>query len=78
MCRVLLNIAKRTFNCSRVRVEIEGVRKGFFTDGATFGLEAFLLEVGMRNVNKILIETKVQRSVNIWHVARLALSPRTN
>lgn len=39
MCRVLLNIAKRTFNCSRVRVEIEGVREGLFTEGVPFVIE---------------------------------------
>lgn len=57
--KVLLDIEKGEVNCSRVRIEVEGVREGF-TEGIPF-----VLEVGRRNSNKILVEAKAQRSLSV-------------
>lgn len=59
MHKVLLGIEKGEFNCSRVRIVVEGVRGGF-TEGVPF-----VLEVGRRNGNNILAEAKAQRSLSV-------------
>lgn len=51
-------------DCSKVRARVEGGREGF-TEGVLFVLEASVPEVGRRNGNNILVETRAQRSVSV-------------
>lgn len=51
-------------DCSKMRARAEGGREDF-TEGVPFVLEASVPEVGRRNGNNILVETRAQRSVSV-------------